>query len=625
MTLLCCIVLFSCSDDDFVQSSEPESELPTNVEPRSSRAPYSGIRPVVLGPRISIPHTISVINTAQANLYPGRPPLSATHQYLRFRPVDQDDVVELLDWSFNNDIVMFDYPVHYEVVQEGDYYIDAAVTDSTLLYQYCTIPVSMGKPAVPSDVVEVLYLDDSNPFLLYEAYRLTGHEDQIERLVGDGISEDVVVEHYPTTSEMGCDRSEILPAPDCAPGCTAKLMLFPFGISVEGGPDSYCEWVCDCSSVVVAPRENDCGCPIPSNINRPAGCVQVEADFGQIDEVRLVRVQVWEGNWPWQQSDVTFTDRDGCWRVNRDYDDHKVKIRFENDNLKVRDTDYWFALRVVRGFTVNVNQLPHNNTHILYDRVIDRMEWAASHTANSDLEYRDRAAADGIPLPRTRINYTLNSGTGEAAAPMLQGNPTNSFLGIWATLSLPSLNFLSSHIQPDIVNQYGPVEGSRNFISVNMHELGHASHHAIVGEGYWVPYRNHIIANLGYGTFPNFSAGSSPGHVALGEAVGDYTQQRYGFFGGGDEGADFEENFIPSGLLFDLEDPNPDVVVDPNDATQIVTENVRGFTPAMMFDALAGATDIQTFRVNLRALHLSSTPTSVADYEATIGVYDVFN
>jgi len=55
------------------------------------------------------------------------------------------------------------------------------------------------------------------------------------------------------------------------------------------------------------------------------------------------------------------------------------------------------------------------------------------------------------------------------------------------------------------------------------HELGHATHHEIIGEGYWFGYRNHILENFGYGTFPGFfGPTSNEGKVALGEAIGNY-------------------------------------------------------------------------------------------------------
>jgi|GEM_PF-5487446 len=57
----------------------------------------------------------------------------------------------------------------------------------------------------------------------------------------------------------------------------------------------------------------------------------------------------------------------------------------------------------------------------------------------------------------------------------------------------------------------------------------------------------------------------------------------------------------------------------------LIQDDVQGFTPAMIFDALDGATDIESFSENLRDMSLMNTPTTLPDYEATIDVYDVFN
>ena len=57
----------------------------------------------------------------------------------------------------------------------------------------------------------------------------------------------------------------------------------------------------------------------------------------------------------------------------------------------------------------------------------------------------------------------------------------------------------------------------------------------------------------------------------------------------------------------------------------LIQDDAQGFTPAMIFDALDNSVDIQSFGQELRTENLSNTPTTLADYEALIDVYDVFN
>lgn len=182
---------------------------------------------------------------------------------------------------------------------------------------------------------------------------------------------------------------------------------------------------------------------------------------------------------------------------------------------------------------------------------------------------------------------------------------------------------------PDIVNQYADGETAANFTGVGFHELGHTSHYSLVGELYWFNYRNHIINNVGYGSFGNFAIGSDPGRVALGEAIGNFTGAIYGGTTDGGENNEWDtnDNFIPQGLMFDLGDNSPfDRVTDPNNPLITGLDNISGFTPFMIFDALTpNVKDIRSYRDRLRTLHLADTPNNLTDYNTFVDIYDVFN
>jgi len=264
------------------------------------------------------------------------------------------------------------------------------------------------------------------------------------------------------------------------------------------------------------------------------------------------------------------------------------------------------------------------------------MFWAGAHTLNTVVDYRLRVAADGIAPPRHGLNIHNCANNGRPAAPMLQDNPYNSWVVFLLNFFPPAYNFynvLSSSLHPDIVIKYGDNDFASRVITDIYHELGHASHHRVVGETYWVGYRNHIINNNGYGAFGDFSLlGSDPGKVALGEAFGNYIANRYGTTANGGDLVSFDlsttgaENFIPRGLMFDLVDNTNDIIIDPNDGSSTV-DNITGFTPAMIFDGLSDpfTDDIRKFRNRLRILHLQNTPNSLTDYNNFLDQYDVFN
>ena len=338
----------------------------------------------------------------------------------------------------------------------------------------------------------------------------------------------------------------------------------------------------------------------------------------------------------WFTSDLTYTDVNGCWRVNESYSGRVwMWVRFKNGNVKARDRRYWLGIRAVRDYVGKFTSPPYNNIGVAYGNSLSdntskaRMYWAAAHTLNTVNDYRTSAAADGVPLPRTGLNWNNRHGDGAASAAMLQGIA----FSLWAEflkvtgVPLPVASYASGNLLPDITNQYDVGESAGSFTGTGFHELGHASHHALVGEPYWLPYRIHIVSNGGYGTFPFFAANSFPGHVALGEAIGNFTGALYGGTPGGGENFEWENNFIPRGLMWDLGDNTPwDTVTDPNDATITGPDNISGFTPAMIFDGLTpNVNSIRGFRDRLRVLHLSDTPNSAPAYNTFVDIYDVFN
>ncbi len=377
------------------------------------------------------------------------------------------------------------------------------------------------------------------------------------------------------------------------------------------------------------PTLNGCGCPIPTNRRHPAGCVQVENDLFNHEAVQRVQVKVKD---TWFTSDIAYTDDNGCWYV---WDNHYgsvwMWVRFKNKNVKVRSIKHWLALRTVADYVDRFKSPPYNNITVQYgDGVTDnegraRLYWACAHTMNTTNVYRNSAGADGIPLPRKGLNYLVRANDGASSAPMLQSTNFNLTFPFFDAIGIPLPTFLIQSVLPDVINQYGPGERARAFNGTAHHELGHASHYELVGESYWVPYRKHIIANFGYGSFGDFNSGSDPGRVALGEAIGFFMGNRYGFTARGGENSEWVENFIPAGLMFDLGDTNVDLVIDPNTGTS-VTDNISGFTPGMIFGALnQNVNDIRVFRDRLRILSLSDTPNTAPAYNTFVDGYDVFN
>ncbi|MFT4534029.1 MAG: hypothetical protein ACJA1A_000192 [Saprospiraceae bacterium] len=181
----------SCQKEDlnFENTENQNFEIENrNVDTENRRINYTQIRPVVLGDEYINPYEIGIVNQAIADLYPHGIPVQPTHKYVKFSPIDHQDLVDILDWAHTNGIAMFDHPLTYEIIEEGDYYIDPNVTDEVLSPQYCSVDVSLLMPNAPNEILQELYLDESNPFIFIETYINTGHTDKLDDIIGKGIA-----------------------------------------------------------------------------------------------------------------------------------------------------------------------------------------------------------------------------------------------------------------------------------------------------------------------------------------------------------------------------------------------------------------------------------------------------
>lgn len=92
--------------------------------------------------------------------------IAATHHYLKILP-SKESHLSLLDKLDNNaneeEIVLHDYPLDYEIVEEGDYYINPSSEQDLYHPVYTVVPVGYQLPSgLEYEVIEKLYkpLDD---------------------------------------------------------------------------------------------------------------------------------------------------------------------------------------------------------------------------------------------------------------------------------------------------------------------------------------------------------------------------------------------------------------------------------------------------------------------------------
>jgi len=520
----------SCSSEDFQIDNESSLEVTSrNSSERiiTSQNNNENSR-IVLGAKRENPYSLENINLAGKEFYgENHPNYQATHNYIKFNPSSQDDVNALETWELSTKIPLFDFPIEYEVLSEGAIYVDSDVTDTLFYSLYGAIPLGINLPPVSFVEIEELYLDSSDPFLMAQSYWLTNNRAQINRgIIKGGISVDTLTAIF---DDLGGD-DEILDFPNipeiptnpCPEGFDWALV-----VDDQPGPNGEIVFFWECQVIVNPPDPelNACNCPIPLNEDIPAGCIRVDFD-GEMVPVEIATVKL-KGSW--FRSELLFISEGGCWRSTDEYDEVKMWVRFINNNVKSRDTRHFVGLKAVQDFVENFELPPYNNILVEYESAVadntsqERRYWAASHTLNTINQYINQAGGDGIPSPRPDLIWLNRAGNGGAAAPMLQGNYFSSWPAFFAAFYFTTPFSLSVSNLPDIINQYSEGEGANVFTGVGFHELGHASHHSLVGESYWFGYRNHIINNFGYGSFGNFNGNCCAERVALGEAIGNFT------------------------------------------------------------------------------------------------------
>ena len=152
---------------------------------------------IVLGSKLEDPYTVANMTRALDALYPTRArqePLRPTHLYVRFLPHDRSEYDRLEEMG----VELFDHPLDYEIVREGDYYHDPDVRTGDITWQYAVVDEGFVFPAnIIYELLDECYIADAlKPtraadgidweLVERESYRLTGNADRLPERTRDG-------------------------------------------------------------------------------------------------------------------------------------------------------------------------------------------------------------------------------------------------------------------------------------------------------------------------------------------------------------------------------------------------------------------------------------------------------
>jgi hypothetical protein len=186
------LILSACKKDKF----EPKNQS-DEIQIQADFNNMQSDGQIVLGERLDDPYALKNMKKAYENLktsISNTPDveITANHLYVRFLPKNDDEW-----WVLKSDttILLFDFPLDYEIEETGTYYHDPSLPEDAITWQYCVLPIGYKLPNIKYEIIYEVFIpedDDlksSSPlgqFLLdleEESYRLTdnlpeGYDEQ---------------------------------------------------------------------------------------------------------------------------------------------------------------------------------------------------------------------------------------------------------------------------------------------------------------------------------------------------------------------------------------------------------------------------------------------------------------
>lgn len=600
----------------------------SNSNTSSNPDPDNGDEPIILGQQLPNPYSLANMQLAVNVLYGGTFPISASHLYVRFKPSSTDQLM-ILDET--EDLELQDYPMDYELIQDGDFYQDPTLGTEDFHWLYTVVPAGYNFPqGIQYEILEQLYLPDNNEIL----------EDLAESMLAGAQYSSERIEDLPLVK---IDRMD--------------TQVESFNYSLEQCPCFTPDQPC--------PVWPDCGLggggtpppTLPSGIyveeqticNQPTRTLPLR----QVNVVAKRWFKIWRG----------YTDDNGKFTVTKNFRNRvKVIIKTQNVNArvsKVRGIRLWQMLFPCRKRIGIFNGSDLANIRYVFTKPTDGSAnnkdlayWAAATTHNSIVEFKQYTTEFGLMQPPSNLRVVVtnwgfmeNSG----AAPMWNKcNNTNLtlFVGHFisgSSLIVPGILYLINTVrnQMDLIigyksTDYNCVLTSSQLRSTVYHELGHAQHYVQAGCNFWDAYRDAItleLTKLDQTNFHPYGTGAdtrSAPIIATGEMWGNhcekwYSERHYGngnpistnffsriqgsvFFNNTFENINANlwslENFnpnrqldvhrwIPQGLPYDLWDNR-------NDNNSPIIDNASGFTINQSFNALqSDVRSIPAFRDRL--------------------------
>jgi hypothetical protein len=458
------------------------------------------LTPTILGIKLyGNPYSLSIMQQAAQAILGTSSGVTINAKYMRFKPSDADQLATLED----NDIDLFDYPLDYEVVQEGDYYDDGSTPAETIPWLYAVVPTGFIAPAgITTELLQQIHVPVD--------YRV---EKKAFEITGNYID------------DAGCNYIESR-VPECPDVCNPNCADYDPTLCVGGGGNL----------------------PPISNARIPSGSITVTDDVLNTNvAVRKARVVARR----FLKIDRTFTNAQGNYQFTKSFR-NKVKliVKFKNNDAIIkgmRGARFWQLLLPVKinigTYRGNLNNIPYNVATNTDPLSRGARHWAAAMAHNSVQEYHEYAAtlSIGVPPQKTRIVVSPFRGV-SGAAPMyakrtvaqlgenfvkhnILGRVIPGVYSYYAQWANAYIQVFKGRI--DMVCGYnigGITRTANQFCETMFHELTHAAHFNKVGNNWYnefveAQFNETVLGPLSPGERPYGDGTSSrAGYVGLGES-----------------------------------------------------------------------------------------------------------
>ena len=463
LILLLIFGLYSCQKDELNLETENNTEINGDVEPKGM---------MVLGDKLENPYSVENMKKAYESLKGSTTLKSATIDtfevvantlYIRFLPKDSSDLRIL--WA-DTTIELFDFPLDYEIVEEGFYYHDPEIPEGQPTWQYTSVPIYYQFPNVKYEIIEECYIpeDDEEDLELKSSY-------------SDDFYGQLELEAFRITGNLEEEN-------------TLK--------STNG---------------------------IMAKKKKPKGRIRVNNTIDGLEGVMRVKVRVHN----FVKWNTRNTDTIGNYQMSKNFRTNvHYAVIFENSRgFKIwgnwaftAPAHYNMGYHSNSGYSRDIYQNSGawkwstvNNAVYKY---IDYCDDFSISKPPSNLRVWVFEKGDGT---------TMGSASMLRRTWGLYGFTTTSKLGNFflkmndVSLSVNTLALITKFAQPDLtISVNSDNVGTDDVYNTTFHECAHASHWTKVGSSYWVKYINYIITYGAYGD----GTGQNAGYCGVGEMWGNY-------------------------------------------------------------------------------------------------------